>query len=342
MCQKNLIRCEALQCFCWHENLHILVELHQDDFHCTAPVDSLTWLKEELRDEMRLKFSEILYPGMRYSHLKASRLVTSQGTLVVASSRYITDILETMGMQKCSGAPTPITTVRSGNPEADGQLLEAEEHRIFRRVVSIARFLRTLRPDIGFAVKELSHRLAAPPVRDFERCKRLCPHLSRTRGLGVFFPRGRGEDPDGFSLVAYSDSDWARDRESRKSTSSGMIWWGPYLISDLVKGQSVVATSSGEAELYAAVSVMKDMILIKRALSFIGLSAKMELRLDSSAARAMLERQGAGRVRHVEVAARGGGSRSEVWQCVLNRRAPIVLTWVPRSILWHASESSLT
>ena len=47
---------------------------------------------------------------------------------------------------------------------------------------------------------------------------------------------------------------------------------------------------------------MKDMILIKRALSFIGMSAKMELRLDSSAARAMLERQGAGRVRHVEVA----------------------------------------
>ena len=58
--------------------------------------------------------------GMRYSHLKTSRLVTSQGTLIVASSRYITDILETTGMQKCSGAPTPITSVRSGDPEADG------------------------------------------------------------------------------------------------------------------------------------------------------------------------------------------------------------------------------
>ena len=46
-------------------------------------------------------------------------------------------------MQKCSGAPTPITSVRSGDPEADGQLLEAEDHRIFRRVVGIARFLNT-------------------------------------------------------------------------------------------------------------------------------------------------------------------------------------------------------
>ena len=108
--------------------------------------------------------------------------------------------------------------------------------------------------------------------------------------------------PNGFSLVDYSDSNWAGDRESRKLTSSGMIWWGFYLISDLVKGQSVVATSSGVAEVYAAVSVMKDMILIKRALSFIGMSAKMEIRPDSTADRAMLERQGAGRVRHVEVA----------------------------------------
>ena len=137
----------------------------------------------------------------------------------------------------------------------------------------------------------------------------------------MFFPRGQGEDPDGFSLVAYSDSDWAGDRESRKSTSSGMIWWGPYLISDLVKGQSVVATSSGEAELYAAVSVMKDMILIKRALSFIGISAKMELRLDSSAARAMLERQGAGRVRHVEVAVLWAQQWVKVSSCVLNPHA---------------------
>ena len=88
MCQKNLIICEALPCFFWHENLHILVELHQDDFRCTAPAESLMWLKKELKDEIRLKFSEIVHPCMRYSHLKASRLVTSQGTLIVVSSRY--------------------------------------------------------------------------------------------------------------------------------------------------------------------------------------------------------------------------------------------------------------
>ena len=140
MREKNLIRCEALPCFFWHENLHILVELHQDDFHCTAPAESLMWLKEALKDEIRLKFSEIVYPGMRYSHLKASRLVTSQGTLIVASSLHITDILETMGMQKCSGAPTPVTSVRSGDPEADGQLLEPKSTESFGEWLALLGF----------------------------------------------------------------------------------------------------------------------------------------------------------------------------------------------------------
>ena len=63
------------------------------------------WLKEEPRDEIELKFSEIVHPGMRCSHLKASRLVTSQGTLIVASSRYITDILETIGNEEVFWGP---------------------------------------------------------------------------------------------------------------------------------------------------------------------------------------------------------------------------------------------
>ena len=118
--QKGLLICEALPCFFWHEALRIMIELHQDDFHCTAPAEGLLWLKEELKGDIKLKCSELARPGTRYSHLKATRFVTKTGTLILASERYITDILETMGMQRCSGAPTPITAARAGDAEADG------------------------------------------------------------------------------------------------------------------------------------------------------------------------------------------------------------------------------
>ena len=224
MCQKNLICCEALPCFFWHENLHILVKLHQDDFHCTAPAESLMWLKEELEDEIRLKFSEIVYPGMRYSHLKASYLVTSQGILIVP-------VLVTSLIFKKQWRCKSVLELQSQSRRCEVVIQRQTDNcwmpKIFRRVVGIARFLRTLRPDIGFAVKELSHRLAVHRVRDFERCKRFCRYLSKTRGLGVFFPRGQGEDPDGFSLVAYSDSEWAgdRNRSCERSKCGGYFEW---------------------------------------------------------------------------------------------------------------------
>ena len=59
------------------------------------------------------------------------------------------------------------------------------------------------RPDISFAVKELSHRLADTQVRDVQCCKRR--YLSKHEGLGCFSQQDFGENLDGFSLVAYSE-----------------------------------------------------------------------------------------------------------------------------------------
>jgi hypothetical protein len=50
-------------------------------------------------------------------------------------------------------------------------------------------------------------------------------------------------------LVIMSDSDWAGDEETRKSTSGGLLRYGGHLISHRCKTQATVALSSGEAEL---------------------------------------------------------------------------------------------
>ena len=140
MCQKHLIRCQALPCFFWHENLHVLVELHQDDFHCTAPVKSL--MGRDQAEVLRECVSRHALQPLGYMSKSAD---CGQFTL---HDRHL-------------GNDGNAEVVRSGNPKPVEICWKAEEHRIFRRVLGIARFLRTLRPDVGFAVKELSHRLAA-------------------------------------------------------------------------------------------------------------------------------------------------------------------------------------
>ena len=54
------------------------------------------------------------------------------------------------------------------------------------------------------------------------------------------------------ALHALADAHWARDRQSRKLVSEGMIsLHGRHLIKAWTKQQSIVATSTAEAELYA-------------------------------------------------------------------------------------------
>ena len=55
----------------------------------------------------------------------------------------------------------------------------------------------------------------------------------------------------GSRITTYSDSDWAGDRQSRKSTSGGCSMLGNHLIKSWSSNQSIIALSSGEAELYA-------------------------------------------------------------------------------------------
>ncbi|GJU35514.1 hypothetical protein Tco_1183868 [Tanacetum coccineum] len=61
--------------------------------------------------------------------------------------------------------------------------------------------------------------------------------------LGLWYPR---ESP--FVLEAYSDSDYARANKDRKSTTGGCQFLGRRLISWQCKKQTIVATSSTEAE----------------------------------------------------------------------------------------------
>ena len=89
---------------------------------------------------------------MSYSHLRSVRHVMKEGTLIVPSERYTEDMVEAMEMKTCSVAPTPITSVRKPDEE-DGELLGAAQHKIFRRVVGTARYVRILRPDLVFVVK---------------------------------------------------------------------------------------------------------------------------------------------------------------------------------------------
>ena len=54
-------------------------------------------------------------------------------------------------------------------------------------------------------------------------------------------------------VTTFTDSDWAGDRSSRKSTSGGVVCLGHHVIKSWSSMQQLVALSSGEAELYVPI-----------------------------------------------------------------------------------------
>ncbi|GJS32527.1 hypothetical protein Tco_0530909 [Tanacetum coccineum] len=69
-----------------------------------------------------------------------------------------------------------------------------------------------------------------------------------------------------FELVAYTDSDYARATQDRKSTTGGCQFLGNRLISWQCKKQTVVATSTTEAEYVAAASCCGQVLWIQNQL----------------------------------------------------------------------------
>ncbi len=103
------------------------------------------------------------------------------------------------------------------------------------------------------------------------------------------------------ALVTFTDSDWAGDRLTRKSTSGGIITWGQHMIKSWSSTQQVVALSSGEAEFYA---VLKGATQTKGAIAmFVDWGVKLDgiVKTDASAAIGITHRVGLGKTRHIEV-----------------------------------------
>ena len=77
--------------------------------------------------------------------------------------------------------------------------------------------------------------------------------------------------------------------------------WGRHCLKSWSSTQSVVATSSGEAEYYALVKGASVGLGMRSMMGEMGVGADVELRTDSSAGKGMVCRRGLGKMKHVQV-----------------------------------------
>nr|GEU68009.1 uncharacterized mitochondrial protein AtMg00810-like [Tanacetum cinerariifolium] len=155
-------------------------------------------------------------------------------------------------------ASTPIDTQKPLLKDPNGE--DVDVHT-YKSMIGSLMYLTSSRPDIMSAVSAYARFEVTPKASHLHAVKRIFRYLKGKPHLGLWYPK---DSP--FDLVAYSDSDYAGVSLDRKSTTGGCQFLGCRLISWQCKKQTVVATSSTEAEYVATASCCVQVLWIQNQL----------------------------------------------------------------------------
>ena len=139
-------------------------------------------------------------------------------------------------------------------PSDDADTLTGSDYPYRSLVASLLWVSNMARPDITFVVKKLTYQFNSNTKNHFRQGLRVLKYLNKTRSIGI---KVNGSSSP-LQLYVYSDSDYAADAVTRKSTSGGISMLGLTPLSWYTKAQKSVAVSTMEAEYMALCEATKE------------------------------------------------------------------------------------
>ncbi|GJV01872.1 putative ribonuclease H-like domain-containing protein [Tanacetum coccineum] len=176
----------------------------------------------------------------------------------ISQDRYVKDMLTKFDMESVRTATTPYEAAKTKLKDETDPPVNVH---LYRSMIGSLMYLTASRPDIMFAVSACSRHQVTPLTSHLNAVKKIFKYLKGQPKLGLWYPK---DSP--FQLEAYSDSDYAGSHGDRKSTTGGCQFLGTRLISWQCKKQTIVATSSTEAEYVAAASCCAQVLWIQNQL----------------------------------------------------------------------------
>ena len=292
---NGFVGSRACACIFRHHDRDIDVMVHGDDFISTADGEDLLWLEGLLGSKFEISTSIIGPEPQDEKQLKVLNriiVVEDQGYTYEPDARHAEVIIRDLGLQGAKSVSTPIA---DDSHESD-VFLDHERHKKYQSICARCNFLAVDRMDIQFASKECCRAMAKPTIKDWMKLKRLGRYLVGKPRLIYTYPF----QEEMTMLTAYSDANWASNAGDRKSTSGGVILHGRHFIKAWSKTQSLVALSSAEAELYAIVKTSSELLGLRSIIQSLGKTFGALIYSDASAALGVIQRQGLGRLRHVD------------------------------------------
>ncbi|KAG6536230.1 hypothetical protein ZIOFF_001281 [Zingiber officinale] len=154
----------------------------------------------------------------------------------------------------------------------------------YKSLTSCLRYLTCTRPDILFGVGLVSRYMETPKTSHLYAAKRILKYIKGAIDYGLLYSSTKDVE-----FFCFSDSDWARSYDDRKSTTGYVFYLGNTAFTWSSKKQSIVALSTCETEYIVAASCVCHAIWLKRLLQDLKLQqeAPTKIYLDNKSAIAL-------------------------------------------------------
>jgi hypothetical protein len=258
----------------------IILLLYVDDMLVAGPnKDRIKDLKAQLAREFEMKdlgpANKIL--GMQIYRDRNNRKIW------LSQKNYLKKILRRFNMQDCKPISTPLPInfklSSSMSPSSEAERMEMSRVPYASAVGSLMFAMICTRPDIAQAVGAVSRYMANPGKEHWSTVKRILRYVKGTSNATLCYG---GSD---FVVRGYVDSDYAGDLDKSKSTTGFVFTLVEGAVSWVSKLQSIVATSTTEAEYVAATQASKEAIWLQMLMEELGhKQEKIALFCDSQSA----------------------------------------------------------
>ena len=286
-------------------------------------VDDLLIVGEKQEQESFLAKLSAQFPLKHQTKLDAQTPLTFLGKLVEYNAQehsislhlptaYYLKLFKLYGMEQAKPSSTTGDKLGLSDDPADpiNQPLDPARHKLYRTAVGKLLWATPVRPDISFAVKELSRSLQSPTQQNEKQLKHVLRYLKGSLQYTTCLkpPRKRVvEQASTIEIQAFADSDWAGCTKTRRSTSgASLCLWGVTLATSS-RTQATQALSSAEAELYAMGMAIQDALHLQSLLQELKLTQlakpfELTVYTDSSSGKALASKLGLTRKsKHVQL-----------------------------------------
>lgn len=252
----GFVQSEADPCLFFMKEKSLFLALYVDDGLIVVGAKDQKVFDEflrELKKSFEVKIGDVkCYLGLEIDQFQ-------DGSIFINQKAYCEKVLKRFKMDEANPVATPFEKFVNDNKKCNQPYREAVGSLMFLALVS--------RPDLAFVTSYLSRFLADPLEVHWKLVERVFKYLRGTSDHGILY---QNQYKPGI-LESYSDSDYAGDSDTRKSTSGVLLKYSGGSIIWRSLRQRCVALSTTEAEYVAACATTQEIIWVKRLLAEISI-----------------------------------------------------------------------